>query len=111
MIVLFTDFGPGGLYTGQMKAVLAERAPAVPVIELLNDAPAFRSRSSAYLLAALAGAFPPAAVFLCVVDPGVGGGRAALVVEADGNRLKDEPGRAACPAQRFAVVHRGRLGA
>jgi S-adenosylmethionine hydrolase len=87
MIVLFTDFGPGGLYTGQVKAVLAQDAPDVPVIELLNDAPAFRPRSSAYLLAALAAAFPPAAVFLCVVDPGVGGDRAAVVVEADGRKF------------------------
>lgn len=86
MIVLFTDFGPAGPYTGQMKAVLAREAPGIPVIDLLSDAPAFRPRSAAYLLAALAGVFPSAAVFLCVVDPGVGGDRGALVVEADGRR-------------------------
>ncbi len=82
MIVLFTDFGPSGPYTGQMKAVLAERAPGVKVIDLISDAPAFRPRSSAYLLAALADAFPPDAVFLAVVDPGVGGGRAPIVARA-----------------------------
>lgn len=83
MIVLFTDFGPAGPYTGQMKAVLAQRAPAVPVIDLVHDAPAFRPKSSAYLLAALANTFPAGSVFLCVVDPGVGGGRAPVVTEAD----------------------------
>ena len=30
MIVLFTDFGLQGPYTGQMKAVLYQLAPAVP---------------------------------------------------------------------------------
>ena len=84
MIVLFTDFGPAGPYTGQIKAVLAEAAPGVPVIDLISDAPAFRPRPCAYLLAALAGAFPTGAVFLAVVDPGVGGGRAPVVVQADG---------------------------
>jgi S-adenosylmethionine hydrolase len=86
MIVLFTDFGPQGPYTGQMKAVLAREAPGLPVIDLLCDAPAFRPQPAAYLLAALADAFPTDAVFLCVVDPGVGGDRAPLVVEADGRR-------------------------
>ncbi len=31
MIVMFTDFGLHGPYTGQMKAVLHERAPGIPV--------------------------------------------------------------------------------
>ena len=54
MILLFTDFGASDLYVGQVKAVLAERAPRVPVIDLLHDAPAFNVKTSAYLLAALA---------------------------------------------------------
>ena len=82
MIVLFTDFGPSGPYLGQMKAVLARDAPGVAVIDLLSDAPAFDARSSAYLLAAYAPEFPAGTVFLCVVDPGVGGARAPLAVSA-----------------------------
>jgi S-adenosylmethionine hydrolase len=35
-------------------------------------------------LPAYAAGFPPASVFLCVVDPGVGGDRPAVVVQADG---------------------------
>lgn len=72
MIVLFTDFGLAGPYVGQMKAVLAQQAPGVPVIDLFADAPAFEPQLSAYLLAAYAPWFPPGTVFLCVVDPGVG---------------------------------------
>lgn len=84
MIALFTDFGLEGPYTGQMKAVLHRMAPAVPVVDLFSDAPAGDPRRSAHLLAAYAAWFPPKTVFLCVVDPGVGGDRPAVIVEADG---------------------------
>lgn len=84
MLVLFTDFGPAGPYVGQVKAVLAREAPGEPVIDLLHDAPAFDPRAAAYLLAALAPAFPAGAVFVAVVDPGVGTDRRPLVLQADG---------------------------
>lgn len=87
MILLFTDFGLAGPYIGQMKAALHREAPGVPVIDLFADAPAFDAQRSAYLLAAYASEFPPPATFLAVVDPGVGGGRRAIVVEADGRRF------------------------
>lgn len=80
-IATFTDFGPGGPYTGQMHAVLAAEAPGVPVIELLSSAPAFRPQPAAYLLAALAGFMPSNTAFVAVVDPGVGGDRGVLAVE------------------------------
>lgn len=84
MILLFTDFGLGGPYIGQMKAVLHRAAPLVPVIDLVSNAPAFNPRLSAYLLAAYLHEFPLDSVFLCVVDPGVGGARAPVIVRADG---------------------------
>jgi S-adenosyl-L-methionine hydrolase (adenosine-forming) len=87
MIVLFTDFGTDGPYVGQMKAVLHRDAPGVPVIDLFADAPAAMPKPSAYLLAAYGGWFPPGSVLLAVVDPGVGGSRRAVVVEADGRFL------------------------
>jgi S-adenosylmethionine hydrolase len=83
MIALFTDFGLEGPYTGQMKAVLAETAPGVAVIDLFADAPSGNPKASAYLLAAYAPWFRAGAVFLCVVDPGVGGARPAVYLEAD----------------------------
>ena len=83
MIVLFTDFGLDGPYSGQMKAVLHRMAPGTPIIDLFADAPAGRPMSAAYLLAAYAQWFPADVVFLCVVDPGVGGPRPAVIVKAD----------------------------
>ncbi|HLN23431.1 MAG TPA: SAM-dependent chlorinase/fluorinase [Patescibacteria group bacterium] len=84
MIVLFTDFGLQGPYVGQVKAVLWQQAPGVPVIDLFADAPSLRPREAAYLLAAYVDAFPAGSVFLCVVDPGVGGDRPAVAAKIDG---------------------------
>jgi len=83
-IFLYTDFGSADIYVGQVKAVLHAQAPASPVIDLLNDAPPFRIEESAHLLAALVRRLPPGAVTIAVVDPGVGGERAAVALEADG---------------------------
>jgi S-adenosylmethionine hydrolase len=82
MIVLFTDFGLEGPYTGQVKAVLYRAAPGVPVVELFADAPAGQPKPAAYLLAAYGIWFPPGTVFFAVIDPGVGSSRRALILEA-----------------------------
>ena len=87
MIALFTDFGLEGPYVGQMKAVLLSQAPGVAVLDLMADAPACDPRRAAYLLAALAPEMPAGTVLLCVVDPGVGTRRAAMVAELDGRWL------------------------
>lgn len=87
MIVLFTDFGEVGPYVGQIKAVLAHKAPNIPVIDLLHDAPPFQPKAGSFLLASLIDVFPNDSVFLCVIDPGVGSNRAPGIVEADGRRF------------------------
>lgn len=92
MIVLVTDFGPGGPYVGQMRAVLAREAPGATVIELFSDAPAHDPRATAYLLAAYAPDFPPEAVFLCVVDPGVGTQERLPVIARAGGKWFVGPG-------------------
>jgi len=83
IIVLFTDFGAAGPYIGQMKSVLVQQAPKSPIIDLFADAPTYDPRAAAYLLAAYSLNFPVDTVFLCVVDPGVGGARKPLVVNVD----------------------------
>lgn len=83
MIVMMTDFGLTGPYLGQVRAVLHRDAPGVAVIDLFADAPAFDPRASAYLLVAYVEVFSPGTVFLCVIDPGVGGERRPCIVEAD----------------------------
>jgi S-adenosyl-L-methionine hydrolase (adenosine-forming) len=110
MIVLFTDFGLQGPYTGQMKAVLHQTAPGIPIIDLFADAPTGNPKASAYLLAAYAQWFAAGTTFLCVVDPGVGGARPPAMLDADGrwyvgpgNGLFELIERRATTARRFEI--------
>ncbi|MEO0392572.1 MAG: SAM-dependent chlorinase/fluorinase [Pseudomonadota bacterium] len=82
MLVTFTDFGLAGPYWGQVAAVFAAEAPQVPVINLIADAPAYNPFAASYLLAPMVRYFPRGAVFMGVVDPGVGGDRQPLMIEA-----------------------------
>jgi len=84
VIVLFTDFGVRDPYVGQLHAVLQREAPGVPVIDLLHEVPAYDVEAAGCLLPALAAEFGAGTVFLCVVDPGVGGPRRPLALDLDG---------------------------
>jgi S-adenosylmethionine hydrolase len=84
MILLYTDFGITGPYVGQMKVVLHRMAPDVPVVDIMHDAPVWNPRAAAYFLAALAQQSEVGDVWLCVVDPGVGGERLPIVLDCGG---------------------------
>ncbi len=84
MIATFTDFGIAGPYLGQVRVELCRYAPGEPVVDLFTDLPAFDVQAAAYLIPAYSQYLPDDAVCLCVVDPGVGGDRAAVAVQADG---------------------------
>lgn len=84
LLALFSDFGVGGPYVGQVMAVWAVAAPEVPRIELFSGAPAYDVEAGAHLLFAYSRGLPEGSVVEAVVDPGVGGPRAVVVVRADG---------------------------
>jgi len=86
-ISLFTDFGYEGPYVGQMNAAILLACPGATIINLMHDAPVMQPRLAAYLLAACCRALPSGSIVVAVVDPGVGGERAALVVETPGLTL------------------------
>jgi S-adenosyl-L-methionine hydrolase (adenosine-forming) len=110
MLVLFTDFGWRDPYVGQMKAVLAAQAPDHPVIDLFHDVPVFNAHAGAHLLDALARQFPTGSVFVCVVDPGVGGPRQAIACEADGRwYVGPDNGLLSVVAQRAASARYWRI--
>lgn len=111
MIVLFTDFGADDIYVGQMKAALVRYgAGAMPIIDLTHCAPNFDARGAAHLLAALQGGFDPGAVFLAVVDPGVGSAREAVLVQADGKSyVGPDNGLLSVVAARAADTRIGRI--
>lgn len=109
MLVLFTDFGLEGPYVGLLKLALTRYAPSIPVIDLFHDVPPFDAQGAAYLLAAYVPEFPRESVFVGVIDPGVGGIRAGLILRAD-DRLFVGPDnglfdRVAARAQRVEAWH------
>lgn len=87
VIFLYTDFGAEGPYLAQVQGVLAAESPGASVLNLISNAPAGDPRRAAYLLAALAAELPAGSLVLGVVDPGVGGERLPVVVEAGGRRF------------------------
>lgn len=85
VITLLTDFGTSDPYVGEMKGVLATRAPAATLIDISHTVPPGQVRTAAYLLGRAWHRFPPGTVHLVVVDPGVGTGRRALALAAHGH--------------------------
>jgi S-adenosyl-L-methionine hydrolase (adenosine-forming) len=76
LVTLSTDVGSA--YAAQMKGVLYRSLPAGHVVDLTHDLPPHRIAEAAFLVRQMAVAFPAGTVHLVVVDPGVGGDRAAI---------------------------------
>ncbi|ESQ08794.1 MAG TPA: hypothetical protein DDY14_01595 [Chromatiaceae bacterium] len=85
-IALVTDFGDGP-YTGQLRLLLAALAENVPIIPLLSDLVPFRPDLAGFFLPSLMQRMPSATLYLCVVDPGVGGSRNVLAARVGNDWL------------------------
>ena len=85
LIALLTDFGLAGAYAGVLHGVVAGIAPHTRVIDLCHEVPPQDVRAGAFLLLTSYRFFPPGTIFGAVVDPGVGTGRAIVVVRAGGH--------------------------
>ena len=80
IVTLTTDFGTSDGYVGAMKGVLLARAPGTRIVDITHDIPRHDIAAAAYALANAVPYFPPGAIHVCVVDPGVGGERKAVIV-------------------------------
>jgi S-adenosylmethionine hydrolase len=67
-----------------MKAVLYSGCPRASVVDVSHEVPAFDIEAGAFLLWAGTRSFPPGAVHLAVVDPGVGTTSRRLAVRCGG---------------------------
>ncbi len=81
-IALLTDFGSADHYVGTMKGVILTVNPKATIIDISHEVAPFDVREAGYLLWASYRHFPPGTVFTCVVDPGVGGSRRIICVQA-----------------------------
>jgi S-adenosylmethionine hydrolase len=87
IITLTTDFGTASPYAASMKGVVLGLNPAARLVDLTHQIPPQDVRHAAFFLAAAVPCFPPEAIHVVVVDPGVGGARVLLYVEVGGRRL------------------------
>lgn len=86
-IAILTDFGVADGYVTQMKGVILGINPAAQIVDVSHSVAAGDIRAAGFLLDQVIDAFPPASVFLCVVDPGVGSSRKLVGVESAGKRF------------------------
>lgn len=87
VIALLSDFGAADHYSGTMKGVILGICPEATLVDITHEVPPHDVETAAHELAACYHYFPPATVFLVVVDPGVGSGRRALAAEAGDYRF------------------------
>ncbi|MBM2831747.1 MAG: hypothetical protein HW414_799, partial [Dehalococcoidia bacterium] len=80
VITLTTDFGLDDACVAVIKAVILSINPQANIIDLCHTIRPFNVRQAAFLLGISHSYFPPGAIHLAVVDPGVGSQRRAILI-------------------------------
>lgn len=82
VITLTTDFGLSDHFVGAMKGVILNICPHAKMVDITHEITPFEIPEAAFVLAQAFRCFPPGAVHVVVVDPGVGTARRPILVEA-----------------------------
>src|SRR5437763_7427615 len=85
IVTFTTDFGSGDGYAGAMKGVVLSLAPLAQLVDITHGVPPMDVAAGAVALAQAASLFPPGTIHIAVVDPGVGGARADILIESGGS--------------------------
>lgn len=86
-LIFMTDFGLRDDAVAICKGVMHSIEPGLRIVDLTHDVTAFDVREGAFYLAQTAPYYPKGAVFVGVVDPGVGTGRRAIVLATERGQL------------------------
>jgi S-adenosylmethionine hydrolase len=81
-IVFMTDFGTANDAVAICKAVIVGITPDARIMDITHQVTPFSIEEGARFLAGVTPYYPSGAVFLVVVDPGVGTSRKALIVKS-----------------------------
>jgi len=85
VVTLTTDFGSSSPYVAAMKGVLLTINPELQLVDITHATPPQNIRHAAVNLADTVFWFPPGAIHIVVVDPGVGTCRRILAVRSKGH--------------------------
>jgi S-adenosylmethionine hydrolase len=80
-ITLLTDFGTRDYFVGAMKGAILSVNPRANIIDVTHEISPQDIRSAAFTLANYYKNFPRETIHVCVIDPGVGSERRAILVE------------------------------
>lgn len=84
-ITLTTDFGGRDGYVGALKGVLRRYVPHRTLVDIAHDLPRGDVAHAAWVVRTSCFEFPKETLHVVVVDPGVGGQRQGVIVEAGGH--------------------------
>src|SRR5437879_2295546 len=87
LITLTTDFGEASPYAAVLKGVILSINPSARIVDLSHRIRPQNVRHASYFLGTAVPHFPAGTIHVGIVDPGVGSERAAIAVEAGGQRL------------------------
>jgi S-adenosyl-L-methionine hydrolase (adenosine-forming) len=82
IITITTDFGLRDHFVGTMKGVILTINPDVNLLDISHDVASYSVIDGAFTIAQAYSYFPSGTVHLVIVDPGVGGQRRPIVVQA-----------------------------
>lgn len=82
IITLMTDFGCEDGFVAEMKGVLLSCLPDARIVDVTHTIPAFDIWQAAHVINRVFHRFPAGTVHVGVVDPGVGGARKTIILEA-----------------------------
>lgn len=101
IVTLLSDFGDRDGYAAAMKGVILSLAPDATLVDAVHDIPPYDIAAGAWSLAQYWALYPKGTIHLAVVDPGVGAGRKAVLVEADGRLIvAPDNGLSACAVRQ-----------
>lgn len=84
VITLLTDYGIRDSYVAEVKGVILRLCPEAVIVDITHDIRKYDVEEGAYNLARSVKYFPEGTIHIGVVDPGVGGPRKPLIIEAQG---------------------------
>ena len=90
-VCFISDFGLGDDFVGTCKLVMSSIAPGIHVVDLTHDVPGFGVEVGAEILQHATRYAPADAVYLAIVDPGVGTNRRAVALRASSGALMVGP--------------------
>jgi S-adenosylmethionine hydrolase len=87
IVAMLTDYGTSDAYAGILAGAILRTCPDATLVTITHEVPPFDIAEGSYLLGRAAAEFPRHAVFVAVVDPGVGTRRRSIVVRTRSGRL------------------------